>query len=303
MNVAIGRVSTEAVSKQEALEHGLGGGAAGRPRVVIYTALAGGYDVLLPSPFVDAEARYVLLTDRRPLIRGAWEVRPLPPEVRGMDPGAANRWCKFFPHRIFGDADLSVYVDANVRQVSSFRPYIEELLESGRDIGLFAHRCRRSIREEYERCRQVGKIGPDEAELYLRRMETYLECSDRFPELFSENSVILRDHRSPRLQAAMEAWWSEFERGIRRDQISLPWVLGSHAVREMILNRNFRDCTPPLVEVVNHRRSEGFFRDFYHIARHLRRESGMMALSYQVLETLRRLRRRALRIPLDEAEA
>ena len=193
-------------------------------KVVVYSAVSGGYDVVLPPKFRDDGVEYVLLTDRQPLLRGGWTVRPLPPETAGMSPSEANRWCKFFGHRIFPEADATVYVDGNVRQTASFLPWLREMEEAGVEIGLFAHPRRATVAEEHARCIEVGKIALEELERYEERLRAYAKDLPGEAPL-TENSIILRRGASHRLEAAMEVWWREFRRGIRRDQISLPWVL------------------------------------------------------------------------------
>jgi hypothetical protein len=40
-----------------------------------------------------------------------------------------------------------------------------------------------------------------------------------------EGSAIVRDTSSPQIQPIMEAWWQEFSQNVRRDQLSLPFIL------------------------------------------------------------------------------
>lgn len=262
-------------------------------RVVVYTAVVGGYDVVLPPKFRDAGLDYVMLTDRAPLFRGGWTVRPLPPETAGMTPGEANRWCKFFAHRIFPEADATVYVDGNVRQTASFLPCLREMEEAGAEIGLFAHPRRGTVAEEHARCVEIGKIGPEELARYEARLRAYAKDLPGEAPL-RENSVILRRGASPRLEAAMEAWWREFRRGIRRDQISLPWVLATARLEAKIWDRNFRFTDPPLVQVANHRRSRGAMHDAYFVLRQMHEEMPFGAPLLACAEGVRALRRGVL---------
>jgi len=206
-----------------------------------------------------------------------------------MTPGEANRWCKFFAHRIFPEADATVYVDGNVRQTASFLPWLREMEEAGVEIGLFAHPRRATVAEEHARCIEVGKIALEELGRYDERLRAY--AKDLPGEaLLTENSVILRRGKSPRLEAAMEVWWREFRRGIRRDQISLPWVLTAEELQTRIWDRNFRFTDPPLVHVVNHRESVGIMHDAYFVLRQMQREMPFGAPLLACAEGVRAIR-------------
>jgi hypothetical protein len=59
------------------------------------------------------------------------------------------------------------------------------------------------------------------------------------------NGVMLRDLSDPDVQRINEMWWREFQRGVKRDQLSLMycfWRLGKypHLFSNQVFNRYFK---------------------------------------------------------------
>jgi hypothetical protein len=52
--------------------------------------------------------------------------------------------------------------------------------------------------------------------------------------------VIVRRHHRPSVRAAMEAWWTEFQRHSARDQISLPYVIWRDSLNITLLDWDLR---------------------------------------------------------------
>ena len=133
----------------------------------------------------------------------------MPEAVRGMSQTLANRYAKFFPWAVLPEADCSIYLDANTLVLGDLTPLIEEFLASGADIGLFPHRERSSLAEEFEFGRRVGKIPPADVEKGLAQLRRYREDGLPPDPPFTENAIIFRRHGKPGLGEAMDLWWSE----------------------------------------------------------------------------------------------
>jgi Protein of unknown function (DUF616) len=209
-------------------------------RTVLYTCTNLAYDQIFtpvaPTPGVD----FVLFADRRPCFVRGWQWRPLPPETAGMTPVMVNRFAKFFPHRIFPEADCSIYVDANTLMLSDLRPLIEEFRASGADIGLFPHKQRFNIFEEFEFARKVGKIPAADADRGRAQLAFYRAEGLPDGHLFTENAIIFRRHGSPALAPAMDLWWEQMERYTKRDQLSLPYVLHKTGLEVKLWDWNYK---------------------------------------------------------------
>ena len=49
-----------------------------------------------------------------------------------------------------------------------------------------------------------------------------------------ENKVIIRDHSRSNVKAAMDLWWNELRLYVKRDQLSLPYVLWKHQLKYQV---------------------------------------------------------------------
>jgi len=221
--------------------------------IVVYTVSLGRYDYLFPVPPQGraTRIRWVLLSDRRPLLRRGWEWRPLPPEVPGGSATERNRYAKFFPHKLFPQADISIYIDANVALKRPPLPEIESFAASGAAIGLGHVQERRTIQEELAFCRGAGRF--DAAHVARMNDQVAAYTARGLPETHRlyAGRVIFRDHRHPGLAPAMDLWWREFLAHSRRDQLSLPWVLHETGLPLQAWDWDYRGG-----------------RTFFHVARH-----------------------------------
>jgi hypothetical protein len=211
---------------------------------VLYACTDLAYDQIFTPVAMTPGVDFVLFADRRPRFVRGWEWRPLPPEVAGLSPTMANRFAKFFPHKILPEAELSIYVDANTLMLADLGPLVAEFRASGADIGLFPHKQRFDIFEEFEFARKVGKVPPDDAAKGAAQLAFYR--AEGLPEahLFTENAIIFRRHGSPKLEAAMELWWQQMQTYTRRDQLSLPYVLFKSDLAVKLWDWNYKFENP-----------------------------------------------------------
>jgi Protein of unknown function (DUF616) len=191
---------------------------------IVYSVITGGYDVPLPPRRLDPGLRLVLFTDAPPQGRSQWEIRPLPPEAQHLAPALANRWAKFFAHKLFPDIRHSLYLDGNLRILGPLEPLFGAFAASGAAMGLCRHPWHQDIAAEAEACRRDGKFSPEDLDRLGPQLARYRASGFDFTGEVTENGAILRDHAHPGLAPAMDLWWQELMQGTRRDQISLPWV-------------------------------------------------------------------------------
>ena len=195
------------------------------PKTVVYTCTFLDYDEIYTPIEMTPGVDYVLYADRAPRFVRGWRWRPLPPEVEGLSRSMANRYCKFFPHKLFPDADVSIYVDGKTLIAGNLAPLIAEFVESGAEIGLFRHPKRSDVVEELALCKEIGKISPEDHHRGDAQIEAYFADGLPREHLLTENGILLRRHDGPGLAPAMEMWWDEMNRHTPRDQLSLPYVL------------------------------------------------------------------------------
>jgi hypothetical protein len=236
-----------------------GGPEAGTalPRTVVYACTELGYDQIFspvaPTPGVE----FLLFADRRPRFVRGWRWRPLPEAARGLSPTLANRYAKFFPHRVLPEAgvaaEISVYLDANTLILADLTPLIAEFAASGADIGLFRHRERASPEEELAFGRAVGKIPEADAGRGAAQLARYRAEGLPADAPFTENAIIFRRHGRPGLEAAMDLWWAELEAYTRRDQLSLPYVLFRSRLAVKLWDWNYKYENPYFLRYLHRR--------------------------------------------------
>lgn len=229
-------------------------------KTVVYACANLAYDQIFSPVVATPGLEYVLFSDRKPFMVSGWDWCPAPAAVEGLSPSMANRYCKFFPQRIFPEADVSIYVDANILVIGDLRPLLEEFIASGAAIGLFIHKDRSDIQSEFEFCREVGKIGDADHDTGVEQLRFYR--AEGLPEahVFTENAIILRRHSAPGLDPAMQLWWEQLNRFTKRDQLSLPYVLWKTGLATQVWNWSYWNDNPYFTRYI-HRR--GWPHDIY----------------------------------------
>ncbi len=214
------------------------------PRTVVYTCTDLAYDQVFSPVAATPGVDYVLFSDRRPRFVRGWQWRPKPQAVAGLGSAMANRRLKFFPGEVFPEADLSIYLDANILVLGDLGPLIAEFLASGAEIGLFVHGERRDVASELAFCAEVGKVSPEEHQKGEAQLAGYRARGCPDDARLTENGIILRRHDGPRLGRAMALWWDELNAHTRRDQLSLPFVLHETGIATKLFDWNYREENP-----------------------------------------------------------
>ena len=80
---------------------------------VIYTCITGGYDKLRQPEVLDGDFDYICFTDAVGRSEeGVWQIRPIPYSCD--DPTRLSRYVKLLPHKVLGEYDESLWIDANI---------------------------------------------------------------------------------------------------------------------------------------------------------------------------------------------
>lgn len=188
-------------------------------RIVLYTCIIGGYDDLLEPSFIDPSLEFVCISDRPPPQGSVW--RYVPVKTYFGDKAAINRYVKMHPHDYFHDADISIYIDGNIRIVSSPAALAQDAM-SHAPIALYQHFSRNCIYAEAEECAAVGHawFWRIYAQMNRYRRDRYLAGNGLY-----EGNIIIRQHNRPEIIRLMDLWWAEYHHGVRRDQLSLPYLI------------------------------------------------------------------------------
>lgn len=190
-------------------------------RAVVYTCVFGDFDRVFAPRVPEAGIDYVLITDRADLAVPGWRTQLADPSAFGS-PRAANRHFKFFAHEVFAEAEMSLYLDGNIRPIGPMSALFQRLSDSPHDMLLPAHPRRTRVAEEVEQAIRLNLV----ADPQKIRDEYAALVADGFVDAggLTENNVILRKHAAPALAPAMRLWWHYVTRYSGRDQISFGHV-------------------------------------------------------------------------------
>jgi hypothetical protein len=193
--------------------------------LLVYSCVTGQYDS--PPPLAQAEpgVDHVLLCDPAQGLPSGWKAMEMPTHLHHLGPAAINRYAKMHPHLLFPGHDASVYVDGNVQVLGHLRELVESALRR-HGMAAYAHPFRRCIYQEGEECARAGHAWCWEL---ARQMGAYRQDGFAPDSGMFECNVLIRNHRHPDLPRLMQAWWTTYLQGVKRDQISLPylsWKLG-----------------------------------------------------------------------------
>ncbi len=177
-------------------------------KIVVYTAITGGYDKLVEQ---DIEAPCVAFLDYEPQ-QTNWTVARACSLFKDSNRNAKIH--KVLPHQYF-DVDYSLWIDGNLKLTIEPQTLINKYL-SDADMALFSHYGRSNIYQEAIACKRRGvgdavKIDK-QIEVYGNEVKGLYECP-----------IILRRH-TDEIEKFNNYWWSEISRHSKRDQLSFPYV-------------------------------------------------------------------------------
>lgn len=207
-------------------------------RVAVYTALFGGYDRLRdPSGGREHDCDYICFTDQA-IKSKVWKIVNIESNVD--DPVSLNRRYKILPHLYLGGYDKSLYLDANILVVSDPSSLAHKILCAS-DMACPRHIERDCIYKEAEACIQLGKAPVEQTQTLLARYR-----SEGFPDCYglTENNIIFRNHHVTSVTSLMNRWWTCFETGPARDQLSLMYLCWKYNFPIKILESGAKDDNP-----------------------------------------------------------
>ncbi len=198
-------------------------------KIIVYTANMGGYDILR-EPRVVGE--FVAFVDNAQLVRG-WTQNVV--DHAGLGDRRAARFYKATPHVWLSDADVTIWLDANVRLLVCPEKLVDEWLGDAQ-IAVTKHPSRDCAYGEADACDRKRKAP--HAEL-MRQKKAYQ--SEGFPRGFGlgETRCVIR-RNGPDVRRFNEMWWQQIEQFTARDQVSFPFAVWKTGV-----NVNYVDAWIP----------------------------------------------------------
>lgn len=175
------------------------------------------------------------------------------------DPRRNSRIQKILAHKYI-DSEFSVYMDGNMKLLISPQELIDRYM-IGYDMALFKH-PRGCI---YKEALAVAQLGMDEPETIIEQAKHYEDIG--FPKdigMLQGGFIIRRNNE--RTRRFNEAWWADYCRYSRRDQLSLMPAVDESGVIVNSIDLNWVDhgthaTIGDIVEMHWHKQLEGNFND------------------------------------------
>ena len=204
-----------------------------KAKKVCYTAIIGEYDKLMEPKVVSEGFDYVCFTDDITLKSPIWRIIPVT-NPQGLDNTRLARKIKILCNSVLKEYDLSIWIDGNISINCDLNIFLDENYH-GKDILLLNHPVRSCIYEEAKACIASGK---DDPEIINKQMEGYR--SNGYPEGngLVGTGLMIRNHRSKKIDEFMNSWWTEVYTKSKRDQLSFNFVLWKHQLS--VERRNFK---------------------------------------------------------------
>lgn len=172
-----------------------------------------------------------------------------------------SRIQKIMPHKYF-DSEFTIYMDGNMKLLISPEEVIARYMD-GYDMALFAHGSRDCIYDEAMEC---AKLKLDDPETIIEQAKYYEDHEYAKHKGLLQGGFIVR-RNNERTQRFNEAWWADYCRFSRRDQLSLMPAIERSGVVVNQINEHWvdhRDGTAhigDIIEMKSHAHLEGNFND------------------------------------------
>lgn len=176
------------------------------------------------------------------------------------DPRRNSRIQKIMPHKYF-DSEYTIYLDGNMKLLISPEEVIERYMQ-GYDMALFAHGRRDCIYDEALEC---ARLKLDDPEAIIEQAKYYEDHEYAKHKGLLQGGFIVRRNNA-RTQAFNEAWWADYCRFSRRDQLSLMPAIDKSGVIVNRINEHWKEVygtayIGDILEMQPHKSLEGNFND------------------------------------------
>jgi len=198
--------------------------------ITVVTAITGGKDKLRNQPN-RGNAKFVAFMDT-PEVSDVWGVRPAYDKFK--DPRRNSRIHKILIHKYI-ESKYTIWIDGNIQMMDTPEVIIEKYMK-GYDMAIFHHPSRKCLYDEAIKC---AKLKLDDVELIIEQAKWYEDHEFPKQKGLCEGGVIIRKN-TQKVRDFNEAWWADYCRFSRRDQISLMPALDKVGVNINLIAEEFR---------------------------------------------------------------
>ena len=188
---------------------------------VVYTAIFNNYDTLFPINF-KSKIKFVCFTDNINLKVKGWDVIYI--KIKDSKYSEKNRNIKMFPNLYLKNFSESLYLDGNIRIKKDPEPLFDKYLKNNY-IAIAKHPFCDCLYKELEFFKKLNRVNKEAIDVMDNRIIFYHERG--MPKNYGlwENNIILRKNNHPQNIVLSQLWWEEYRNGVKRDQISFPYLI------------------------------------------------------------------------------
>lgn len=190
--------------------------------IEVITSIVGGKDTLRNDQ-IKGNAKFICYTDDMSLKSDVWEIRKAYDGFK--DPRRNSRVHKIMPHK-YSDADITIWIDGNISLVISPEEIVDKCL-GDYDMVMFKHGSRNCIYDEALEC---AKLRLDDPEKIIEQAKFYEDHEYAKKKGLLSGFFIMR-RNNQKTRDFNEAWFADYCRFSRRDQISLMPAIDKVGVR------------------------------------------------------------------------
>lgn len=187
-------------------------------KIAVYTCITGDYDKLISPDNIDERLDYFCFTDNDEQIKSPWILKSM--ELLGLDSKDQNRYIKMHPHIFFLDYDITIYIDGNIKIVGDLYELGLRINEIKGNLFVYSHSERNCLYSEGAAC---SYYSHDWIWNVAKQMRKYSESNYPMNQGLVCANILIRKNDSA-LSSLMDAWWLAYLSGVKRDQLSLPFV-------------------------------------------------------------------------------
>lgn len=175
------------------------------------------------------------------------------------DPRRNSRIHKILIHK-YSDADVTIWIDGNMKMLISPEEMVERYLGDC-DMALFKH-SRNCL---YAEAMEVAKLGLDNVETIIEQAKYYEDKGFPKNKGLGQGGFIIRK-KNRKTQVFNEAWWADYCRFSRRDQLSMMPAIEKAGLKVNFIARpwiQYRDCAviDEAISLVHHKNFSGNFNE------------------------------------------
>ena len=196
-------------------------------KVVIYSAVVGGYDDIVQPSVINSAFDYILFSnDIAHENVGVWKIRHI--DYQNSDLTRVARYVKTHPHILLSDYEYSIWIDSNIIFKEEFvYTRFEQLISNETLIAGIPHPDMDCI---YDECLWIKTCFKDTLHNMLPELKYLKSQSYPLNNGLCETNILFRMHLNPQIINLCNDWWYMIETFSKRDQLSFNYVLWKNSL-------------------------------------------------------------------------